>query len=1245
LIESHNAGWPIKNPQGKPYTQKELESLSKDEVNSIWSGVDRSHFAPSSARNADGQYISPALFGPQKRHGAGGNLSLNLGGNPKAILDSLTSTPLHPFSTMRSAARQLGYPSKDIDIIFGKSWTEMQRKLRSRTKPFGKDSDTFEEFAGKILSKNLKGLKIPESNINFYDEMQKLGTVRGSGIRGSGASVVKNDPDIMFLNNGGIIPGYNGGGNVLKSTAFKNLGARFGKMGDGWGATALSIGMGKKLFGSSGLTPKAQNLMYGKLIQNLEKERPYGYVKNAQGQLQKALEPDIVDTLIKSSAGDVLSSGGKSLSRIDREILRTKFANWDNKSWTPSTSKVRKQMFGMNKGGMVPGYMNGGKVKGYRVGGIVAQMALGMLGSMGGQSLGQSIGGDMGGTMGSMAGFMLPGMLMGGRGGADLDISSKLEKSIFASNKFGQSLAGTVFQGGKLKSTLAQAALGLTKFNVVTGIAVGVSAGLYTAYKKHQEQLKLNALGFGLTAESADKAGLKYVDYGQKIKDSIQKSKDLTEANKLAYESMTQAGIPIKMTITEYGKLKEEVKNTYAEQIKLIDSTKKAELGDVAVRLKTQLMAAGMSAEDATKKIYAMMSLSKNAGMAAASTVGNKDFNAITDAKTAAGGSLKSFDTAARLGEAQSQASALNTSLTAIDAGVDEIVRKSEEAARKDKSNKTEAISRLDAEIQMMDYLNTSKYKQVTLTKQAISEMAKSNPAIKELANNTDTVISIFQKLRLQAAGLEGDLSRLNAAQAQALYDLSNVITKQVIANNKTSNGLLSDEYGKLKTLETKRAAAAKDMAGQSAKAQIDSKKRLKELQEQIDATNKLADSRIKALNAAKEDADLNREMESAKLEVQFAESTGNTQQAAQARLRYQSAVQSMQTTGQTRAIQAAADKANAAPLAEIKKINDANEKLSNAAALAADNISIFDKKIAALTLTIDNLNSAQAAYELKLQIWMAENPGKTRKDYEVTTEGRAAAAALVAPTIAAGGKIPKANAGYPGKNGWVDAVTSGGSAASLAAKAFTVTDFYINNKSLEQYLKAAGVGTMGSTPTTVPKSSAAGSYGGGTYVSLAQLDKSGAKKKFSGPGDRTGTYVGSSFTDPQGQKWIVTADAGYAGFSVKKAGNGMQDIDPKIPTIVGDKGPELIFGNMVIPNLADIPYASPSYNVPEAAKQLSSLESNSSSSNVVVNQSFYQAQGENTDAFVRKVTQATVAAISKDAKINRSQIGESRSV
>jgi TP901 family phage tail tape measure protein len=922
---------------------------------------------------------------------------------------------------------------------------------------------------------------------------------------------------------------------------------------------------------------------------------------------------------------------------------------------------------GYANGGMVlDGYADGGPVKGYAGGGLVA----GLLAAMGIPILGNMLGSKVGGTAGSAISnvsnilpFLLP---MGAMSGMTKGITSKLPQGATSTVKPLAQTAGNLTAMGKAGSSAGAVMsklgpifgrvlgsvtpLGLAITGVTTALTVG-----FTVYKKYQEQLKLNALGFGLTAEAATKAGLKYVDYNQKIKDSIQRSKDMMEANKLAYESMTSAGIPIKMTITEYKKLKDEVKGAYSEQIKLINSTKKAELGDVAVRLKTQLMAAGMSAEDSTKKIYAMMSLSKNAGMAAASTVGNRDFNEITDAKTAAGGSLKSFDTAVRLGEAQAQAAALNTSLTAIDAGVDEIVRKSEEAARKDKTNKTEAITKLQAEVKMMDYLNASQFKQTKLTKDTINEMAKANPAIRELASSSDTVVSVWQKLRLQAMGLAGDLSKLNAEQTAALYNIGNVINEKVIASNRGKGGLLAEEYSKLKGLQTKRDALAKAAAGQSVQAQIDSKKRLKELQAQIDATNKLADARIKALNAAKEDADLNREAESAKLELQFAESTGNTAQAAQARLRYEGAINNIQTLGQTRSIQAAADKANAGPLAEIARIQSANEKLADSAALAGSGLAALDKQIAGLVSTIDNLNNTQSAYQLNLAKWLTDNPNKKESDFLKTELGKYLSAGLVAPTKAAGGVV---GGGTPvtgarrSRDGSPSTVTlpksPGEAAAAMSSKAFTTDTFIVGDKNLTTILaKALNVdGKIAGTPTTIPKTPTSGNYGGGSYVTLSQLQKSGAQKKFAGSNDRTGTYVGSTFTDEKGQRWKVTADAGYAGFAVTKAGKGLMNVDPNKPVIVGDMGPELLYNNMVIPNISNIPFASPSFNIPSGAKSLSgSMTGSSSSESTVVYQTFNQAPGEDADAFIRKVTQATVQAIGKDAKLTRSQSGERRSI
>lgn len=903
------------------------------------------------------------------------------------------------------------------------------------------------------------------------------------------------------------------------------------------------------------------------------------------------------------------------------------------------------------------GYANGGPVKGYRGGGLVA----GLLAAMGIPLLGNMLGDKVGGTPGAaiknvsnILPFLLP---MGAMGGMTRGLTSKLPQGATSTLKpLAQTSANLINMGkagsqagavmSKLGPVLGRVLASATPLGLaITGITTALTAG-FTVFKKYQEQQKLNALGYGLTAEAAQKAGIKFVDYNQKIKDSIQRSKDLMEANKLSYESMTQAGIPIKMTITEYRKLKDEVKGAFDEQIKLINSTKKAELGDLAVRFKQQFIAAGMSADEATKKIYAMFALSKNADMAAISTVGNKDFSAIQDAKGAAAGSLKSFDTATRLGNAQSQAAALNTALTAVDAGIEEIIKKSEEAAKKDKTGKTEKISMYQAEIQMMDYLNQSQYKQTTLTAATIKEMAKANPAIKELANTSDTVVSVWQKLRLQALGLQGDLSQLNAAQTQALYNMGMIIQQKVIDANKQVGGALADEYDQLGKLKAQREKLATQAKGQSVKDQISARDRIKALQKQIDATNKLADARIKALNAAKEDADLNREMESARLELQFAESTGNTEQAAQARLRYESAVQNLQTVGQTRAIEAARDKANAPLIAEIEKINEANQKLADAAATAGESLATLDKKIAALNKTIDSLNAAQTAYNLNLVKYLDENPGMTEADFRKTETGKYLLAGLVAPSEAAGQKFTNPGPNIPFKDGFRPAGPSkADQAGDLASKSITADRLIIGGKDYIDYMKASA----GPTPATPVKFSddpkKSGQYAGGTYVTASELEKSGARKQFRGAGDRTGTWVGSTFTDKNGQRWRVTGEAGYAGFSVVKAGYGITSIDPTVPTIVGDKGPELLYGNMVIPDLNNIPYATPTYNVQSGQKSFANIASQSAPQQpIVLNQTIMQAEGENMDALVRKVTTATIEVLEKGNRRSISEMGPRRS-
>jgi TP901 family phage tail tape measure protein len=816
----------------------------------------------------------------------------------------------------------------------------------------------------------------------------KIGKVKGSG-KGTMAfhSSNKDWESEYGFNNGGMVQGYNAGGiigNVLKGTAFKNLGARFGKVGNSWGATSLSIGMGKKLFGSSGLTPKAQNLMYGKLIENLEKERPYGYVTNAQGQLQRALEPDIVDTLLKSSASDVLSSGGKSLSKIDREILRTKYANWDSKSWTPSTSKIRKQMFGANKGGIIPGYNRGGmvmpksipvpsqngkynmggKVQGYNAGGMIASTLLGLLGSQGGAALGSKYGGETGSMIGSMLGFAVPGMLMAGRGPrmakgseeAQGFYGNKLDKSIIGNTKFGASLANTAAQGSKVSRVLMGMAGLLTKTNLIlAGVTTAVVVG-YKAWQNHKESLRLNALSYGLTAEAAQKAGLKFVDYNAKIKDSINNVKMVTERNKLMYESMKSAGLPIQMTIEQYKKLRKEVKSTMSDYVKMIDRAKDGDLASMAERLKTQFIAAGMSADEAAKKIYIAFTLSNKAASAAVSTVGNANFNKIIDAQTAAVQAMESFNKAASFENAKTQATALNTALQAVDGSLENIVAESEKKAKADKTGKTEVITRYEAEKQMLNGITSNIKGQKTLTQGLIDELAKQNPLIRDFATTQDTVLSLWQKMRLAAQGYTGDLT-MGAQQTKALYTVYNKVASAVEAKNK--EGALKSQYANLNSLQAQLEKAQNAAKGQSVQQQIDSKKAIDAIDDRIKKIKEEADARRKALSQQQQDEDSLTQIKKKQLEYQQALASGDMAAAAQAQLDIQSLNRQQQVTQATRAI----DNKEASDIAKLEKQRDAlskkDENLANKAAKAAESMGSLTEKISKQKEAIDTFNSA----------------------------------------------------------------------------------------------------------------------------------------------------------------------------------------------------------------------------------------------------------------------------------------------
>jgi microcystin degradation protein MlrC len=135
----------------------------------------------------------------------------------------------------------------------------------------------------------------------------------------------------------------------------------------------------------------------------------------------------------------------------------------------------------------------------------------------------------------------------------------------------------------------------------------------------------------------------------------------------MVYESMTKANVPLNMTIEQYKKLKEQVKSTMGSYIDLFSQTDRKDVGQVAIQLKAQFMAAGDSAEVATAKIFTMIKQSENANMAA-QAISNNAFQSIQNMEQASAQTVKTFEAAMKTGDAESQARALHSTFMAMDA-------------------------------------------------------------------------------------------------------------------------------------------------------------------------------------------------------------------------------------------------------------------------------------------------------------------------------------------------------------------------------------------------------------------------------------------------------------------------------------------------------------------------------------------------------------------------------------------------
>ena len=870
----------------------------------------------------------------------------------------------HPFEPFMTTSDELGGSSLNKDK-FNKVFAEMIKKLEKDNRTFGgKNGDmTFEKWFQQnvIPSKSFSQIKVGSKSFKsiFNSVLQPMGprdgkeiaaletlvkskngltTIDKSNLSGlakgmlgtfSGKSYNSSRKALAKLmakaflrrNSGGIIPGYNLGGvvgNVSKGTAFKNLGARFGKMGDGWGATSLSIGMGKKLFGSSGLTPKAQNLMYGKLIENLEKERPYGYVKNAQGSLQRALEPDIVDTLLKSSASDVLSSGGKSLSKIDREILRTKYANWDSKSWTPSTSKIRKKMFGMNKGGMV-----GGRIPGVQYynqgGGPVSAFTEGLRNPYGKSMLSNrqmpKIG--MGASMGIGMGGMVASQMVGGPAGTAIMVASSIASML--------PMFGGLSKGIGIVTKLASVLGKLTIPGALIG-SLGLGVKLLLDWKKRAEEAgEANRLAFGGTKESFASVGITKF---KTLSDRIKEVNEQIELNKVkaqsAYEQYTKNGpTGITLSIAELNEAIENAKKNQTEYIEAFNNIDSSRVNKYAADLKAQFVAMGLSASEASNQIFAMIKASEKAGQAL-SAVTTTDFRNIIDQTTALTRLFENLSKASTVNNFNPEefASGLETLINSV------ISYKESLVGTKDALDPKNIIDSAEALRITMEKIGKINKSNATLSSDQVNKLKEQNVIYASILGKTESLASVTAKILLYNSEL-GSTINLAAMSGQDAIDLtSNLATiqnglNQITEDTSKDNPLsfLAGPISKAKTATDNYATSIKNAQKQDADYY---KNKIKAIDLEIKKINEAANARKKALQDQQDSESFSTEIKKKQLEYQDALAAGDMARAAQAQLD----IQQLTKEKQMKSAIAAIDEKQAA---DVKIQEDKKQKLQDA--------------------------------------------------------------------------------------------------------------------------------------------------------------------------------------------------------------------------------------------------------------------------------------------------------------------------
>ena len=630
-------------------------------------------------------------------------------------------------------------------------------------------------------------------------------------------------------------------------------------------------------------------------------------------------------------------------------------------NWGPSRRFSEGGSVYMEDGGMVPQYLQeGDAVQPARIrfgSAFSAQREKGFVGR-------NMAGGPMAG-IGVGMGMQMAGGAIGGTAGTMMQMASILP--MMAPNM----LSGIPTMLGKISGGLknvggfasfAGKAIGMA-FRVGPLLAITAAiAGTYAMFKKFKQEQEQNRIeetnSIGITKKSAEEAGIKYNNLSDSIK-SVNDQLDLTRAKgKNAYESLNSSGIQgltlsikeLKAGIQDAKKNQKELVSTFTNIDEGTDIQRQQKVIEIATNMKAQFVAAGMSAQDATNKIFAIISASDKADMAF-NAISSAGFRNIIDSTTAADSMITKLGKNMNSLSADDLGNSISNATSALDVNLKKLMQ------TKDENGKL--LTQQEAMKKMLDDINSKEGSRTTITSGQIDTLKKTHPELAAILNDSDNIAGMYSKWRLLLSGVRTDLKNISSEQAQALASFEAALDTAITASEaaSTGSGIAFKSQKSIAALQKQIAAGGQNAAKSAQKTQDQIKEEIKLIDKRIDKINEEADARKKALEANQSKENLALEIQKAQLEYADKLAAGDMSGAAQAQLRIKQLLGEKETQKALDAIEENRSKRE-------KVLLEQREKLEEQSNRAAKNLTNAQNNAAAATERMSKIDQYQNEYE-----------------------------------------------------------------------------------------------------------------------------------------------------------------------------------------------------------------------------------------------------------------------------------------